>query len=110
MLNETNISSRLDQEIFVCIKLESSTDSYKQFAEICILLYLYIVNLNFLYQIKVPWLLNTDKLVPVPSIFFIGENGVPVEIVTSDKAVADSLIPIIDNLITKKGTFNYCVN
>lgn len=50
MLNEPDISSRLCQETFVCIKLESNTDSYKQFAEICILFVLLILQLRLLFS------------------------------------------------------------
>ncbi|XP_077298375.1 UBX domain-containing protein 4 [Arctopsyche grandis] len=79
VLNQQDVSSRLNMEVFVCIKLKSTSDAYTQFSDIY-------------------------KLVPFPSLFFIGDNGVPVEVVTSEKASSSStLIPIIDNLMSKKG-------
>uniref|UniRef100_A0A7G3B2P2 UBX domain-containing protein 4 n=1 Tax=Lutzomyia longipalpis TaxID=7200 RepID=A0A7G3B2P2_LUTLO len=52
------IRKHLESEKFVAIRIESGSEAYQQFAQI--------------YQ-----------LVPLPSIFFIGQNGTPLDIVTS---------------------------
>lgn len=38
----------------------------------------------------------TDKLVPLPSLFFIGKNGAPIEIVTGATKTVDELNSKID--------------
>ncbi|XP_014236773.1 UBX domain-containing protein 4 isoform X1 [Trichogramma pretiosum] len=55
-IDSPQVSSKLESEDFVAIKLQSDTENYTFFAQI--------------YQ-----------LVPVPSIFFIGDNGAPLEVV-----------------------------
>ncbi|XP_076242160.1 UBX domain-containing protein 4 [Calliopsis andreniformis] len=76
-INATEVSCHLEQEHFVAIRLESGSETYRFFAQI--------------YQ-----------LVPVPSIFFIGENGVPLEIVAGSVTAAD-LLAKIDLVLTKAG-------
>lgn len=44
-------------------------------------------------------------MVPVPSLFFIGENGTPLEIVAGS-ATAAELASKIDNVLTKAGKSN----
>jgi len=44
-------------------------------------------------------------LVPVPSLFFIGENGTPLEIIAGN-ATAAELVSKIDNVLTKAGKSN----
>lgn len=44
-------------------------------------------------------------MVPVPSLFFIGENGTPLEIVAGN-ATAAELVSKIDNVLTKAGKSN----
>lgn len=56
-ISEPRIKNQLESDDFVAIKIESETETYMQFASI--------------YQI-----------VPVPSIFFIGSTGTPMEIAT----------------------------
>lgn len=41
-------------------------------------------------------------MVPVPSLFFIGENGIPLEIVGGNKSAVE-LASKIDNVLTKAG-------
>ncbi|XP_031827720.1 UBX domain-containing protein 4 [Nomia melanderi] len=76
-LNDSEVSCRLEHENFVAIKLESGSETYRFFAQI--------------YQ-----------LVPVPSIFFIGINGTPLEIVAGTITAKD-LLTKIDLVLTKTG-------
>ncbi|XP_012229580.2 UBX domain-containing protein 4 isoform X1 [Linepithema humile] len=76
-IDTTEISSRLEKEDFVAIRLESGSEAYRFFAQI--------------YQ-----------LVPVPSLFFIGENGVPLEIVGGNKSAIE-LASKIDDVLAKAG-------
>lgn len=76
-INTTEVSSRLEQEDFVAIRLESGTESCMYFTDI--------------YQ-----------LVPVPSLFFIGENGLPLEIVAGSTAVP-VLLAKIEFVLSKAG-------
>ncbi|XP_054007262.1 UBX domain-containing protein 4 [Hylaeus anthracinus] len=76
-INNTEVSYRLEHENFVAIRLESGSETYRFFAQI--------------YQ-----------LVPVPSLFFIGENGTPLEIIAGTAVVAD-LLTKIDLVLTKAG-------
>ncbi|XP_015115401.1 UBX domain-containing protein 4 [Diachasma alloeum] len=74
-IDSPEISSRLEQDNFVAIRLESDTDSYRFFAQI--------------YQ-----------LVPIPSLFFIGDNGSPLEIVAGSVS-AQTLQEKIDTVLVK---------
>ncbi|XP_012276118.1 UBX domain-containing protein 4 [Orussus abietinus] len=76
-IDAEEVSSRLGTENFVAIKLESTSDAYRFFSQI--------------YQ-----------LVPVPSIFFIGENGTPLEIVAGS-VTASELASKIDSILSKSG-------
>ncbi|XP_017766609.1 PREDICTED: UBX domain-containing protein 4 isoform X2 [Eufriesea mexicana] len=76
-INTTEVSCRLEQEDFVAIRLESGSDTYRFFAQI--------------YQ-----------LVPVPSLFFIGENGTPLEIIAGYTSATD-LVTKIDLVLSKVG-------
>ncbi|XP_018407030.1 PREDICTED: UBX domain-containing protein 4 isoform X2 [Cyphomyrmex costatus] len=76
-IDATEVSSRLEREHFIAIRLESGSEAYRFFAQI--------------YQ-----------LVPVPSLFFIGENGTPLEIIAGS-ATAAELASKIDNVLTKAG-------
>ncbi|KYN36330.1 UBX domain-containing protein 4 [Trachymyrmex septentrionalis] len=79
-IDATEVSSRLEGEHFIAIRLESGSEAYRFFAQI--------------YQ-----------LVPVPSLFFIGENGTPLEIIAGS-ATASELAYKIDNVLTKAGKSN----
>lgn len=57
VINSEKIRSQLSSKQFVCIKIKSDTEGYTQFAQIY-------------------------KLVPLPSLFFIGLNGSPLVIFT----------------------------
>lgn len=76
-INASEVSCRLEQEDFVAIRLESGSETYRFFAQI--------------YQ-----------LIPVPSLFFIGENGIPLEIIAGRTTAAD-LLTKIDLVLTKAG-------
>lgn len=65
-IDEEKIRSKLESEHFVAIKIDSGSESYMQFAQI--------------YQ-----------LVPLPSIFFIGKNGAPIQVVTGVITTSDEL-------------------
>ncbi|PNF22902.1 UBX domain-containing protein 4 [Cryptotermes secundus] len=58
-IDNTAVSSKLESEDFVVIRLDSGSEAYRQFAQIY-------------------------HLVPVPSLFFIGGNGVPLEVVAGE--------------------------
>lgn len=45
----------------------------------------------------------TDKLVPFPSLFFIGKNGTPIEIITGITKTVDELDAKIDGILEKAG-------
>ncbi|XP_018367119.1 PREDICTED: UBX domain-containing protein 4 [Trachymyrmex cornetzi] len=79
-IDATEVSSRLEGEHFIAIRLESGSEAYRFFAQI--------------YQ-----------LVPVPSLFFIGENGTPLEIIAGS-ATASELASKIDNVLMKAGKSN----
>ncbi|KAG7188745.1 hypothetical protein KM043_008365 [Ampulex compressa] len=79
-INDTEVSNRLERDDFVAIRLESGSESYRFFAQI--------------YQ-----------LVPVPSLFFIGENGAPLEVIAGE-ATSTDLISKIDLVLTKAGKNN----
>ncbi|CAK9812800.1 UBX domain-containing protein 4 [Anthophora plagiata] len=76
-INATEVSCRLERDDFVAIRLETGSETYRLFAQI--------------YQ-----------LVPVPSIFFIGENGTPLEIIADSTTAAD-LASKIDVVLSKAG-------
>ncbi|XP_020280469.1 UBX domain-containing protein 4 isoform X2 [Pseudomyrmex gracilis] len=76
-IDTTEVSSRLEEDSFVAIRLESGSEAYRFFAQI--------------YQ-----------LVPVPSLFFIGENGTPLEIIAGNTTAVE-LASKIDNVLTKAG-------
>lgn len=44
-------------------------------------------------------ILFSDKLVPLPSLFFIGKNGAPIEIVTGVTKTVDELNSKIDTVL-----------
>ncbi|XP_034941852.1 UBX domain-containing protein 4-like [Chelonus insularis] len=75
VIDTPEISSSLEKDDFVAIKLESGSESYRFFAQI--------------YQ-----------LVPVPSLFFIGRNGKPLEIVAGN-ITTSNLISKIDIVLSK---------
>ncbi|XP_014212775.1 UBX domain-containing protein 4 [Copidosoma floridanum] len=74
-LNSPEVSSCLESEKFVAIKLQSDSENYTFFAQI--------------YQ-----------FVPVPSIFFIGDNGTPLEIIGNSLPPVD-LKTKIDSILAK---------
>lgn len=77
-INEPEIRQKLESQNFVAIKIEGGTEAYMQFARI--------------YQI-----------VPLPSVFFIGKNGTPLEIATGIIASGDELVKKIDNVLKLTG-------
>ncbi|XP_014480252.1 PREDICTED: UBX domain-containing protein 4 [Dinoponera quadriceps] len=80
IINAPEVSSRLEEEHFVAIRVESESEAYGFFVQI--------------YQ-----------LVPVPSLFFIGENGTPLEIIAG-AVTADDLVLKINNVLTQAGKSN----
>ncbi|XP_053594345.1 UBX domain-containing protein 4 isoform X2 [Microplitis demolitor] len=77
VIDSPEVTSLLEKEDFIAIKLESGSESYRFFAQI--------------YQ-----------LVPVPSLFFIGDNGKPLEIVAGS-VTSSSLKEKIDSVLVKAG-------
>ncbi|XP_012252086.2 UBX domain-containing protein 4 isoform X2 [Athalia rosae] len=75
VVDSGEISSRLERDEFVAIKLEGGSESYGFFAQIY-------------------------KLVPVPSLFFIGQNGAPIEVIAGETSIAD-LMTKIDTILKK---------
>ncbi|KAI8120901.1 UBX domain-containing protein 4 [Lucilia cuprina] len=65
-INDKRIREKLESDDFVCIKIESESESYMQFASIF-------------------------QIVPVPSIFFIGKAGTPLDIATGVVASIEEL-------------------
>lgn len=95
LMNQPQISAQLDAANCVSIRIQSETESYTQFAEICKLVYGW--HTGIVSIISVPFFI--DKLVPLPSVFLIGPNGVPLTIVTeSTKTVNELDIKIRDAL------------
>lgn len=64
VIDSREISSRLERDDFVAVKLEGGSEAYGFFAQI--------------YQ-----------LVPIPSLFFIGQSGAPLEVIAGSTNVAD---------------------
>ncbi|XP_031618608.1 UBX domain-containing protein 4 [Contarinia nasturtii] len=74
LINDEIIRKKLESEDFVAIKVQSDSEAYMQFAAIY-------------------------KLVPLPSLFFIGKNGAPIEIVTGVTKTVDELSSKIDGVL-----------
>nr|CAD7397338.1 unnamed protein product [Timema cristinae] len=74
-INNLEVSSKLESDDFIAIKLDSGSEAYRQFAQI--------------YQI-----------VPVPSLFFIGSAGAPLEVVAGKVSVSD-LVLRVDGVLQK---------
>ncbi|XP_039965897.1 UBX domain-containing protein 4 [Bactrocera tryoni] len=77
-INAQKIREKLESDDFVAIKIESDSQAYMQFATI--------------YQV-----------VPVPSIFFIGKTGTPLEIGTGIIASIGELEEKINKVLTLSG-------
>ncbi|XP_011196099.2 UBX domain-containing protein 4 [Zeugodacus cucurbitae] len=77
-INDQKIRDKLESADFVAIKIESDSQAYMQFATI--------------YQV-----------VPVPSIFFIGKTGTPLEIGTGIIASITELEEKINKVLTLSG-------
>ncbi|XP_015177059.1 PREDICTED: UBX domain-containing protein 4 isoform X2 [Polistes dominula] len=77
VLNATEVSKCFDNENFVAVRLESGSEQYRFFAQIY-------------------------HLVPVPSLFFIGVNGIPLEIVVGSTTTTE-LISKIESVLIKSG-------
>jgi chemotaxis protein histidine kinase CheA len=76
-LDNVAVSSKLESDEFVVIKLDSESEAYRQFVQI--------------YQ-----------LVPIPSMFFIGLNGVPLEVVAGEVTVPE-MLQRITSVLEKSG-------
>ncbi|XP_051158416.1 UBX domain-containing protein 4 isoform X2 [Leptopilina boulardi] len=77
IIESREISSRLEQDHFVAIKIESGTETYRFFAQI--------------YQ-----------LVPVPCIYFIDAVGSPIEVVANNCQISELAVKI-DDMLVKQG-------
>ncbi|XP_014606993.1 PREDICTED: UBX domain-containing protein 4 isoform X2 [Polistes canadensis] len=76
-LNVAEVSKYFENEDFVAVKLESGSEQYRFFAQIY-------------------------HLVPVPSLFFIGVNGIPLEIIVGN-TTATELTSKIESVLIKSG-------
>ncbi|ALC43398.1 CG8042 [Drosophila busckii] len=77
-LGDERVHSKLSTTDFVAVKIQGDSPTYSQF----IALY---------------------KVVPVPSIFFIGKSGTPLEIATGIVACVDELVAKIDKVLLLAG-------
>ncbi|KAF5306551.1 hypothetical protein FQA39_LY08873 [Lamprigera yunnana] len=77
LIDNKDISSILEQQYFVAIKIEGNSIAHQQFSQIY-------------------------KQLSVPSIFFIGKSGVPLEIVTEVQSTTDFVITL-KNILKKHG-------
>lgn len=76
IINEDAIRKTLESASFVAIKIQSNSEAYVQFAQIY-------------------------KLVPLPSLFFIGSNGQPIDIVTGVIGSSQELSDRIKNVASR---------
>ncbi|XP_037039244.1 UBX domain-containing protein 4 isoform X2 [Bradysia coprophila] len=76
IINESAIRTTLESTSFVAIKIQSDSEAYVQFAQIY-------------------------KLVPLPSLFFIGSNGQPIDIVTGAIASSQELSDRIKSVASR---------
>ncbi|XP_055325108.1 UBX domain-containing protein 4 [Sitodiplosis mosellana] len=74
LINNEIVRTKLESDDFVAIRVQSDSEAYMQFAAIY-------------------------KLVPLPSLFFIGKNGAPIEIVTGVTKTVDELNSKIDGVL-----------
>lgn len=104
LINDDRIRTKLESDDFVAIKVQSDSESYKQFAQICEYLRCESLFSPFFWAILIINVAQfTDKLVPFPSLFFIGKNGTPIEIVTGITKSVDELEAKIDGILVKAG-------
>lgn len=118
MINTDAIRKELESEDFVAIKVQSDSEAYMQFAQICkVSIKFYAHKFACLFwvgqghtipffntltnHVKLFPLLFADKLVPLPSLFFIGKNGTPIEIVTAVTKTVDELKSKIDKVLDR---------
>jgi len=76
IINEDTVRATLESTSFVAIKIQSDSEAYVHFAQMY-------------------------KLVPLPSIFFIGTNGQPIDIVTGVIASSQELSDRIKNVASQ---------
>ncbi|EDV96861.1 UBX domain-containing protein 4 [Drosophila grimshawi] len=78
LLNDSLIHTKLQTSDFVAVKIQGNSETYVQFSS--------------LY-----------KVVPVPSIFFIGKSGTPLDIATGIVASVEELVAKIDKVLLLAG-------
>lgn len=98
-INNEAVSSRLESEKFVAIKIQSDQDEYMQFAKICKNYWWTFVGDTSDDEI----FLFTDQLVPVPSIFFI-KNGIPIKVVAGAVKTVEELVEAIETVTKNEST------
>lgn len=94
IVNDERIRLKLESDRFVAIKIQSDSPAYGQFAQLC---KTNDDSVNGSFSISCNRF--ADKLVPVPSLFFIGTNGVPLEIVTGITKSVEELDAKIENVL-----------
>lgn len=117
LINNEIIRTKLESDDFVAIRVQSDSEAYMQFAAICKVSHNQIIRFDWQLSIKYRLFNNcfdffllflfVDKLVPLPSLFFIGKNGAPIEIVTGVTKTLDELNSKIDgvlNVVKPKST------
>ncbi|XP_016966520.1 UBX domain-containing protein 4 [Drosophila biarmipes] len=77
-VDDSRVRSRLETSDFVAIKVQGNSSAYGQF-------------------------MSLYKVVPVPSLFFIGKSGTPLEIATGITASVDELSEKIDKVLILAG-------
>ncbi|KAJ8979816.1 hypothetical protein NQ317_002080 [Molorchus minor] len=77
LINSNEISNKLENQYFIAIKIEAGSVPHQQFGEIF-------------------------KQPNVPSIYFIGKNGTPLDIIT-EASDSQTLLGRIDNTLQKSG-------
>ncbi|EDV50415.2 UBX domain-containing protein 4 [Drosophila erecta] len=77
-VDDTRVRSRLETSDFVSIKVQGNSSAYGQF-------------------------MSLYKVVPIPSLFFIGKTGTPLEIATGITASVEELTEKIDKVLILAG-------
>lgn len=98
VLESPDVGSKLSSDNFVAIKVEADSVPHQQFSALCILLNYYNKWTLYWYILNI----TADKQTPVPSIYFIGKNGLPLKIVT-EATDSGTLTKELDDVLVKSG-------
>lgn len=92
------MSTKLESDNFVALKVEAGSVPHTQFAAICILFYVENKNIDNILTCGIFLTKCLDQNVSVPSLFFIGKSGKPIDIIT-DVTSANDLSTRINSVI-----------